>query len=238
MKFEQTNTIPGQWAIVAVFLFAQPLYAAEPASEIVRIEEDWVAYISNPDAKLGAPQITNVIAPKPTTNGTFGIIELNHGSQPDFKSGGYQVQSWIGEYQNDYVFSGESGVLRLAYDKLTYTIAVQLSGEQMGFTLKNGKSRTWGKFATDGITAIAPAHDLSLEDYDPQFSVDNTTINVGAHRVALLYQKQTRYYSAAGLEHTDESPRILHRFKKVVQFVSLEEYEKNEDYFNIEITEQ
>jgi hypothetical protein len=116
-------------------------------------------------------------------------------------------------------------------------VGLSLTGENLVFALKNGRSRTWGKFALDGVTASAPACGITLAEYDPQFSVDNTTINVGAHRVALMYQKETRYYSADGLEVTDTTSRVIHRFKEVVQFVSLAEYEQNADYFNIEITE-
>lgn len=224
-------------SVPAVLLLATAAMAEDP--DIIRVEEDWVAYITNPDSGFGAPQITNVISPRPTTEGAFGIIELNHGSQPNFRSGGYQVQSWLGEFRNDYAFSEQTVALSRAYDKLVYTVCMELSGEKISFTLINGKSRTWGRFARDGITAtaIAPAYGVSLSDYSPQFSVDNTTINVGAHRVALMYQSETRYYSADGLERTDTTARVLHRFREVVQFVSLEEYEANADYFNIEITE-
>ncbi|MEQ9411016.1 MAG: hypothetical protein RIK87_25115 [Fuerstiella sp.] len=224
-------------ATVSVLITVHSASAVDLTVPVVRVEEDWVAYIRNPDANLGAPQITNVIAPKATTEGAFGMVELNHGSQPDFRSGGYQVQSWIGEIRNDHVFSEESAVLRYDYDKLVYTVAMEISETSVSFTLKDGRSRTWGRFAQHGVTAMAPASGLTLQDYDPQFSVDNTTVNVGAHRVALLYQRETRYYSAAGLEVTDNTPRILHRFKNVVQFVSLQEYEQRQDYFNIEITE-
>ena len=209
----------------------------EASPEIIRVEEDWIVYVTNPDSLTGAPQIANVIAPRSSTDGTFGIVELNHGSQPNFSSGGVQVQSWSGEQPVSTAPADETGVLAIAYDKLVYTVAMELSGDEIRFTLKDGKSRTWGHFARQGVSAAAPKNDLTLQDYDPQFSVDNTSINVGAHRVDLMYQKETRYYSAAGLERRDTTPRVLHRFREVVQFVSLEEYEQNQDYFNIEITE-
>lgn len=208
-----------------------------PEPEIVRVEEDWVVYVQNPDFNSGAPQIVNVISPTKSTDLAFGIVELNHGSAPNFKSGGYQVQSWIGGTNYDYAFSQETNVLRTDYDKLEYTVAMERTESALKFTLKDGKSRTWGRFARTGVSAMTPAFSVSLKDYDPQFSVDNTTINVGAHRVELMFQKEVRYYTAEGLQRTDQTPRVLHRFKEVVQFVSLSEYEQNSDYFNIEITE-
>ncbi|MEO2015769.1 MAG: hypothetical protein ABGZ53_15515 [Fuerstiella sp.] len=202
-----------------------------------RVEEDWVAYIRNPDDSVGAPQIANVISPIPSTSGAFGMVELNHRSQPTFQDGGYQVQSWIGEYNNSVVFSEETNLLIRDYDKLEYTVGIELSGDNLEFFLKDGKSRTWGRFARDGIHADTPADGVTLADYDPQFSVDNTTINVGSHRVELLYQRETRYYSSDGLELTDSTPRVIHRFSDLIQYVSLEDYEQNEAYYNIEITE-
>jgi hypothetical protein len=204
---------------------------------VTRVEEDWVAYIRNPDGALGAPQIANVISPIPSTTGAFGMVELNHRSQPAFQGGGYQVQSWVGEHNNGLAFSEETNLLIRDYDKLEYTVGMELTGEKLEFFLKNGKSRTWGRFAGSGIRAEVPKDGATLGNYDPQFSVDNTTINVGSHRVELLYQRETRYYSANGLELTDSTPRVIHRFKELVQYVSLEDYEQNEAYYNIEITE-
>ena len=124
-----------------------------------------------------------------------------------------------------------------SYDKLVYTVAMEVAGNSLKFSIKDGKSRTWGRFARNGLTATVSSDAATLEKYDPQFSVDNTTINVGAHRVELMYQMATRYYSSSGLEETDNTPRLLHRFQDKIQFVSLEEYELNSDYYNIEITE-
>ena len=78
---------------------------------------------------------------------------------------------------------------------------------------------------------------MTFEKYQTQYSVDNTFINHGAHRVALMAQTEVRYFSGTGLIHTDDTVRYPHRFRELVEFVSLEEYEQNEEYFNIEITE-
>lgn len=212
--------------------------AVPDTSNATRVEEDWVAYIRNADPNTGAPQITNVISPLKTTECPFGLVELNHRSIPSFSAGGYSVQSWLGDVNNDFVLSQETNQLQNDYDKLEYTVGMMISDENIRFFLKDGKSRTWGRFARWGISAVAPKHSLNLSGYDPQYSVDNTTVNLGAHRVELLYQKEVRYYDSSGdLIHRDETPRIIHRFREVIQFVSLEEYEQNEQYFNIEITE-
>jgi hypothetical protein len=209
------------------------------AQELVvdRVEEDWVIYIANPDQEIGAPQITNVIAPVPSTDGAFGMLELNHGSQPNFKNGGLQIQSWVGDRNIAYQSSLKTGRLDRDYDKVEYTVAMQVAGDAVRFSVKAGRSKSWGQFARDGLFADAEMKDANLSNYDPQFSVDNTTINVGAHRVAVMAQIQTRYFSGDQLVKKDETPRVLHRFQQLIEFVSLEEYELKEEYFNIDITE-
>ncbi len=209
----------------------------DPAT-IVRIEEDWIAYVRNPDSTNGAPQIVNVISANQSTDGVFGMVEINHQSKPQFRSGGFQVQTWIGETNNSIVYSEAIGTLRANYDKLTYTVGVSLSADQFEVSISNGRSRTWGRFAQTPVVARAPRGSLTLADYTPQFSVDNTTVNVGAHRVELIYQRQVRYYTSEGLVHIDQTPRVIHRYQEVVQYVSLEDYEQNLSEFNIDITEQ
>jgi hypothetical protein len=211
--------------------------ASDVEPTILRIEEDWVAYIRNPNADTCAPQIVNFLSPTGTTIGPYGLIELNHASAPAFHSGGFQVQSWISEMPYHDVRSYEIRKLSLDYDKTSYTVAMEMDGDQLRFTVKNGRSRTWGMFAEDGVSATVPRSNHDLSNYDPQASVNNTTINVGAHRVEMLVQTETRYYSATGLEQTDSTDRVLHRFRELVSYVSLTEYDLNTDDYNIDITE-
>lgn len=211
--------------------------SAEPEVTITRVEEDWVAFISRPDSDAGAPQITNIISPTGTVDNAFGLFELNHRSSPSFRSGGIQAQSWVGDFRNDYVEAGVSEGLKVTRDKLEYTVVMEASSGQLKFSLKDGKSKTWGRFPRSELTSVITLSNPTLAEYTPQVSVENTSINVGAHRVALMAMSEVRYYSGDSLVKKDETVRYLHRFKNLVEFVSLEEYEKNEEYFNIEITE-
>ena len=114
---------------------------------------------------------------------------------------------------------------------------LETNGTQLRFTLKNGRSRSWGKFAETGLSAVAPAIGSDLRNYRPEFSAARTTVNVGAHRAELVYLKETRFYSSEGLIREDLTPRVLHRYLDLVQFVSLDEYIANAESYNIEITE-
>ena len=169
--------------------------------------------------------------------GPFGLVELNHASQPDFDAGGFQVQTWYGDSSVATARSTEYRQLVKDYDKVLYTVALEVEDDRFRITLRNGRSRTWGWFAREGLSATIPRYQHDLSNYDPQVSVDNTTINVGAHRVEMLLQTETRYYSGSELVSTDTTDRVIHRFHELVQYVSLTDYELNSDDYNIEITE-
>lgn len=211
--------------------------AFEPNSDTVRIEEDWVAYVRHPDSNICAPQIVNYLAISDAVDVPFALFELNHGSAPDFESGGLQVQTWAGDARYNYEKSTEGRRLYRDYDMVQYTVGVEIDGDDFRFKVSNGHSRSWGPFVETGLSATVPRLGGDLSDYRPQISVDNTTVNVGAHRLDMLVQYETRYYSEDGLQHTDEDDRIIHRFHELVQFVSLDEYEANQDEYNIDITE-
>jgi len=226
--------------MAATLTSSVPLSAEEPGSEdpyIVRIEEDWVALIRTPDTATSAPQILNVISPQESMNGAFGMVELNHASFPGFQEGGLQVQGWLGETMAGVAYSSESRKLHHSYDRLEYTVAMTRSEQSLTFELLNGRSRTWGKFATGGIQTQIAVSDASLENYNPAFSVANTNVNVGAHRVDVLYQRETRYFLSDGTTITDNTMRVIHRYNELVQYVSIEDYDANEEYYNIAITE-
>ena len=224
-------------AALAVLINPLPTGAEDPGPTITAVEEDWVVYIRNPDPAVTAPQIVNVISPVADMNSVFGIIELNHASQPSFHAGGGQVQAWNNDQSIDVKWTADDGALWRSYDKLEYTVRMEIKDGKVYFTLKNGRSKTWGKFATTGVTASVASTIQSLEEYSPAESVKNTSINVGAHRIELMYQRACRKYSGSTEVSADSTARLLHRFASVVQFVSLDEYEQNTDYYNIEITE-
>ncbi len=230
---------------LAVVAFAEIGNAADTGagkpmemSNVVRVEEDWVVYVRNPAADLGAPQIAHVISPERSTDRVFGMVEVNHQSQPRFNAGGIQVQTWLGKEFADLAYSNHNSPLSAEYDKLSYTVGMERRDGNLNVYLRDGYSRTWGRFAEKPITAKTPKSDIDLSDYDPQYSVENTSINHGAHRVVLMYMRRARYFDNDGQVHTENKPRIIHRFHKVIEFVSLKEYEEKLHDFNIEITEQ
>ena len=183
-------------AALAVLINPVPTGAEDRGPTITAVEEDWVVYIRNPDPAVTAPQIVNVISPVADMNSVFGIIELNHASQPSFHAGGGQVQAWNNDQSIDVKWTADDGALWRSYDKLEYTVRMEIKDGKVYFTLKNGRSKTWGKFATTGPPAwlhkmfcpisMAPCQQASwivLTDWLPQNDI--TSGWIGAMHVRI-----------------------------------------------------
>ncbi len=206
---------------------------------LIRIEEDWVVLIENPDARIASPQILLCLSPDGSFTSDYGLIELNHASQPNWLPGGVQLQGWMGNTNMALFNSPQTDVLERGYDRLVITLAMEVTPDGFTeFSIKNGKSRTWGKFASDGHAKVrVPTHRTDLSAYTREHSVANTHVTHGAHRVRIMYQRRVRYYWDDGTETVDGSYRVLHRYRSLVEEISLEEWEANKEYYNIEITE-
>lgn len=213
------------------------LAATSSADDIVRIEEDWTVLVQNSAPEIQAPQITNVISPSASTAGQFGVFELNHGTQAEFITGGAQVQIWDNDVPLDFHNSIEGRLLSKHFDRLQYTLAMEIVGGQLRYEIINGQSRSWGDFTSgDDISASVATPLTNLSGYSRDHSLAASTVNVAAHRVYMIYQSRVRYYSAAGLHHTDTAYKTVHRYQDQVTDVPLAEYEENPEYYNVEPT--
>lgn len=206
---------------------------------VIRVEEDWVALIRNPDPETTAPQIVNLISPDGSSDANFGLVEINHGSGSEFVSGGLQIQSWKNDNLMQKTNSISGKTLSRGYDRFEYTIGMELVDGELKYQIKGGKSKTWGNFTRDkNLFASTPTSLTSLEKYNRQYSVDNTLVNVGAHRVESLYQRRVRLYAAGNqLVREDKDILVIHRFARIVTDDLLNMWETNPDYFNVEITQ-
>lgn len=211
---------------------------ADPSERtLVRVEEDWVALVAEPEAATSSPQILNFISPLQSASGVFGLVQVNHRDHPSFQPGGFEVQGFIGSTPISSSQDTKNTVLHRMSDRVRYTVAMEKLSSGIRFELRNGRSRTWGRFALEPVVAIVPVPNPSLEEYSPEFSVENTNVNVGAHRVDLLYLDRTRRTYSDGETTIDETNRVIHRYQLHVEDISLEEYEQNPDDYNIGITE-
>lgn len=212
------------------------------APKAFRIEEDWVVLVRNPDPETCAPQIVNMMSPDPINETSYGLFEINHGSSPHFLAGGIQVQA----LKHDQLISKQNAnstrTISRSYDRVSYTVSMKKTDDgQLVYQMKNGRSKTWGRFAS-AATDLKAAHttDLdSLNQYVPTHSVKNTSVNVGAHRVELMAQQEVRWYDSDGkLIKQDTTVRYPHRYAETVQDVTFAEYMANLDtLYTWEITE-
>lgn len=207
------------------------------AKKLIKAEEDWVVFVRNPDGKIASPQILVCMSPDGTFNSEYGLLEINHASQPSWFAGGIQIQGWKGKTNTTIHNAPKTHVLTQSYDRLIFTTAMEVSPEGYTvFSVKNGRSRTWGSFGTDGKLAVrVPTVRSDLTGYSRETSVKNTHVTHGAHRVTIMYQRRARYYYDDGTMTVDDSYRLLHRYRHLVQEITFEEWEANKEYYNVEL---
>lgn len=205
------------FALAALASSAAPLRAQETdplaGVDIVRIEEDWVLDIADPDPAADCPQIVTVFGPSDPNSGTHCVFELNHGTQPSFAEGGMQVQVWWADTLIGYKTQKAPTELYYAIERLTYTTVIEVTNAKLNLFVSNGDSLTWGTFGDDGTTALKIQLDTArtnLNGFDPTLSIRHSRVSYGANRVNRFARSAIRYYTAAGLHYTDTTETVIH----------------------------
>jgi hypothetical protein len=211
--------------------------SAQSSPTLVRVEEDWILLVDEPDSALASPQILNVISPKQNLDGIFGMVQLNHRSDPNFYAGGQQVQTWVGPSLMGYASGTKTAVLNRTADRITYTVSMEQVSTGIRFQLKNGRSRTWGRFAWTPVSVTVPTTEKDLSAYTPEFSTTNTTVVLGAHRITSFYIDTTRKVHSDGSIVTDTTDRFTHRYQLSIEDVAIEEYQANPEDYEVDIAE-
>lgn len=208
--------------------------------KLVRIEEDWVVLIKNPDHKIASPQVLICMTPDGQFLADYALLEINHGSRPDWLAGGIQLQGWKGVANVSLFNCPKTAVLDRGYDRIKFTTSIEAKGDgYTTFAIKNGKSKTWGTFGTTSTTPIqvrVPSTRTDLTGYSRTHSVKQTHVTHGAHRVTMMYQRRVRYYFSDGTAQVDDAYKILHRFQSLVQDMTLDEWERTKTDYTYEDT--
>lgn len=208
--------------VALTFACCDGVIAADP--ELVRVEEDWLALIIETDEGNTTPQLMNVISPDQSLSGTYGLIELNHSTYPTFSRGGLQIQTRRGDTllsANDYA-DGVS--LRHDYDRLEYTVYLSVEQNEMYVGVSNVRSKTWGSLNLPQMRVQMNRLNRSLADYSPDYSAANTSVLVGAPRLATFCQVRTRYIYSNGDIVTDTTMRYPERFRDQSSYYSLDDF--------------
>lgn len=187
------------------------LEAANASDEVVRVEEDWCVVIDTPDPDGHAPQIVTAMSSTDELADVHAVFELNHGTLPDYTSGGMQLQCWSEDLNLDYREAPKWGILSTPDEVVTYTMSMKLADGRVQFEVTKGESITWGKFGGAGWLQLSiPTSQTGFPYYSPETSVRSSRIGFAAHRVRKFYLKEVRYYSQSGLVQTDCTERVVH----------------------------
>jgi len=185
-------------------------WATPPALEVVSVEEDWELVISEPDANSTAPQVSCVISPHGNTTGLYSVLELNHRSQPDYNSGGMQLQVWNGEGLVETRNHNSNQALNTNGESILWTQRMAIENGNFVWTVANGSSATWGDFGGTALQIKVTSPNASLNTYSPQHSQSQSGISFAGNRVQSLKLKRVRYYSATGLISEDATERVVY----------------------------
>lgn len=194
----------------AAALMVKPGFAQESIPPYNRIEEDWELIVGEPDPDTHAPQLINVISPTGDSSGKYGILELNHSTQPEYFEGGLQLQIWSGDECRDYATTTDSSLLNITGETITYTLSMALSYGLLRFRVKNGTSTTWGSFGGSNLYVSTPSTVANLSGYSTAVSVAKSRVAFAGHRVEKFSLKQVRYYIDSDVVKVDETFRQIH----------------------------
>lgn len=185
--------------------------------DIVKVEEDWSLDIANPEPAADCPQVVTVFGPADPSAGTHAILELNHGTLPDYGEGGMQLQAWYGDYLIGYHSQFAPAELNFAIEQVTYTTATRVRDGMLHLYVKNGSSLTWGPFGGwESMRISMSTWRTDLNDWDAQNSINHSRVAYGANRVNNFVRTAVRYYIAdeignSELYYTDDTDVYVHR---------------------------
>lgn len=206
----------------AVLLLQQSVSLCEAQERrLIRVEEDWMALISETDAGTSSPQILNVISPRQSLSGNYGMVEINHSTWPTFRDGGIQLQSRRGDSLLAVSEQEFGETLRHDFDRLQYTVSLRSHFDRLVMQVSNVRSKTWGSQTLPDLWLALGSESQSLENYSPDFSASSSSVIVGAHRVATLCITEVRYIYSNGDVGTDTTTRFAQRFRDQTAEVSL-----------------
>jgi hypothetical protein len=190
------------WAATAV---------AQPATDVVRVEQDWELVLATPNPSSDAPQVTCVISPLGNVEGIHAAFELNQRTMPGYVSGGMQLQLWDGEVPLSELTPYYEGMLATPGEVVSWTQAMYLGDGRLTFEIINGHSTTWGNFGWSGLFKVGVASNLSnLDNYKSDVSAANSGAGYAVNRVQSLTLKRVRYYTSNQAVVEDAQARVIH----------------------------
>ena len=198
---------------VSAIAFCWWIASAVPAlaTDVIAIEEDWELTVQDPDTNSAGPQIVTVLAPLGHVDGVHAVFEINHRTQPEFTSGGMQLQTWNGEALLSYGNFPNPSLLNHSNETIRWTQRMRLEGSQLILEIANGISTSWDQFGGQGYLRKSVDTTVgNLNAYDPAVAVKQSGIGYAANRVGHLVLKEVRLVTSDGEVLTDTTVRVIH----------------------------
>lgn len=205
------------WCLALLVTVPTPSARAETPDvpELVdRIEEDWHVVVGDPDPESDSPQILNVMSPLATIQDEHAVFEINHVTQPEYSAGGLQLQRWTGpEHCVESTPVSDYGTFAQAGEDVRYTLRMSLRDSVLYYSVRNGTSQTWGSFGAPGQFRLSVGSGMkTLSRYSPAFSVSESKVAFGTHRVEKFERTEIRYYWQGQLVAKDQTPAVVHEY--------------------------
>jgi hypothetical protein len=181
-------------------------FAGQPGS-VVRVEEDWVLTVNQPDQNVAAPQLSSQMS-QDGTGSIFCNLHLNSRDFPRYGAGGLQVQIWNDSSNVASKTWDTWSVMNTPNEVVTWTQYLDVAKGPMTFGISASSSQTWGDFS--GPQIAVPTAVQSLDNYTADYSVANSGITFGANRVSYLAIVAVRIYYQDGSVQEDLTERIVY----------------------------
>jgi hypothetical protein len=169
--------------------------AAQSASSVTRIEEDWEMDVVFAKDDLGAPQIATLMSPD-SSNSAYFTFEINCTTLPEPQDGGLQVHAWVGDESYDFKNPPTDNTLDRSREIITWTQVMELQDGMLVFSIKNFRSRSLGNYLDDSLLEVAmPSSMENLSSYQVEHSVDEAGVPYAMNRVNSMVLRSVRYYN-------------------------------------------
>jgi hypothetical protein len=178
--------------------FSTAIENASLAIEVVTVEEHWELRLGEPVTDLCAPQASMVMSPTSDLSDCFFMFTLNHQTEPEYASGGLQVQRWEGDNSVDSTNSSSVSELWHQNEVITWVQRLRLQGGQLDFKIMNGESETWDEFGNDELRLRCNTDLENLNDYRPGLSIQESGVSYAGNRVRSLTLTRLVWTTADG----------------------------------------
>lgn len=174
---------------------------------VIRVEEDWLMVLNEPDDTVDSPQFHTVMSPTNHLDSFYAQVTWNYKQEPDYVSGGLQLSSCDGD-EVVRSRSVEQRQLSSAAETISWSQSLETDGSSLSFSVFNGSGATWGSFGKD-MTIDMDAYLPLLNTYSANLSQESACVTYGSNRVDLLMITQVRRYGVSGLISVDNTPRVV-----------------------------